>query len=100
MRFPKERRGYRWIPIFWIDIGPLLAYRRGPPKSVLSYLFHGKPGTMLARAVFLIALIALVDWRVETNVSLGFLYLFPMLMVGVSLRRWQIAVCAALCTFL
>jgi two-component system, LuxR family, sensor kinase FixL len=55
---------------------------------------------MLARAVFLIALIALVDWRVETNVSLGFLYLFPMLMVGVSLRRWQIAVCAALCTFL
>ncbi len=55
---------------------------------------------MLARAVLLIALIALVDWRVETNVSLGFLYLFPMLMVGVSLSRWQIGVVAALCTFL
>lgn len=55
---------------------------------------------MLARAVLLIALIALVDWRVETNVSLGFLYLFPMLMVGVSLNRWQIGIAAALCTFL
>ena len=67
---------------------------------MLSYLFHGKPRTMLARAFFLIAAIAVVDWRVETNVSLGFLYLFPMLMVGVSLHRWQIGICAALCTFL
>jgi signal transduction histidine kinase len=67
---------------------------------VLSYFFQGRPGVMLARAVALIALIAVVDWRVETNVSLGFLYLFPMLMVGVSLNRWQIGVAAALCTFL
>jgi two-component system sensor kinase FixL len=55
---------------------------------------------MLTRAILLIALIALIDWRVETNVSLGFLYLFPMLMVGVSLRPWQIGIAAALCTFL
>jgi two-component system, LuxR family, sensor kinase FixL len=55
---------------------------------------------MLIRAAALIALIAVVDWRVETNVSLGFLYLFPMLMVGVSLNRWQIGIAAALCTFL
>jgi len=55
---------------------------------------------MLLRAVLLIAIIAAVDWRVETNVSLGFLYLFPMLMVGLCLGRWQIAVIAAICTFL
>lgn len=55
---------------------------------------------MLARAALLIGVIALVDWRVETNVSLGFLYLFPMLMVGVSLQRWQIGAVAALCTVL
>ncbi|HTB15972.1 MAG TPA: ATP-binding protein [Bryobacteraceae bacterium] len=55
---------------------------------------------MLVRAVVLIAVIAVIDWRVETNVSLGFLYLFPMLMVGVSLNRWQIGVAGALCTFL
>lgn len=69
-------------------------------SSVLSYLFQGKPRAMFARAVVLIAVIAVVDWRVETNVSLGFLYLFPMLMVGVSLSRWQIGVAAAVCTFL
>lgn len=67
---------------------------------MLSYFFQGKPTTMLVRAALLIALIAAVDWRVETNVSLGFLYLFPMLMVGVSLHRWQIGIAAALCTFL
>ena len=55
---------------------------------------------MLVRAIILTALIAVVDWRVETNVSLGFLYLFPMLMVGVSLNRWQIAIAGVLCTFL
>src|SRR5260370_6303714 len=55
---------------------------------------------MLTRAILLIAVIAAVDWRVETNVSLGFLYLFPMLMVGVSLNRLQIGAAAALCTFL
>lgn len=67
---------------------------------MLSYLFQGNPRVMLTRALVLIALIAVVDWRVDTNVSLGFLYLFPMLMVGVSLRRWQIAIAAALCTYL
>ena len=49
---------------------------------------------MLTRAILLIAVIAVVDWRVETNVSLGFLYLFPMLMVGVSLNQWQIGIAA------
>ena len=67
---------------------------------MLTYLFNGKTGSMLARAIVLIVVIALVDWRVETNVSLGFLYLFPMLMVGVSLNRRQIAGVAAVCTFL
>ncbi len=55
---------------------------------------------MLVRAILLIALIAAIDWRVETNVSLGFLYLFPMLLAGVSMTRWQIGAAAALCTFL
>jgi two-component system sensor kinase FixL len=55
---------------------------------------------MLVRAILLTVVIAVVDWRVETNVSLGFLYLFPMLMVGVSLNQWQIGIAAAACTFL
>src|SRR5580704_19472957 len=73
---------------------------RRSDSRVLSYFSQGNPRAMLVRAVALIAMIAVVDWRVETNVSLGFLYLFPMLMVGVSLTRWQIGMVAALCTFL
>ena len=52
------------------------------------------------RAALLIALIALIDWRVETNVSLGFLYLFRCYDGGARTARWQIAAVAALCTSL
>jgi two-component system, LuxR family, sensor kinase FixL len=54
----------------------------------------------LIRAGALIAVIAIIDWRVENNVSLGFLYLFPMLILGAWLERWQLAVAASLCTVL
>ena len=46
------------------------------------------------------AAIALIDWRIEGNIPLGFLYLFPMLLVGSVLNRWQIAFAAATCTVL
>ncbi len=58
----------------------------------------GHPDHCDSVAAILIALIALVDWHFEDNVSFGFLYLFPMLMVGGCLTRWQIAGVAALCT--
>jgi two-component system, LuxR family, sensor kinase FixL len=61
-------------------------------------VFQGSGATVLLFAAMLIAVIALVDWHFEDNVSFGFLYLFPMLMVGGCLRRWQIAGVAALCT--
>ena len=48
-------------------------------------------------AGLLIAAIAIVDWHFEENISFEFLYLFPMLMVGGYLQRWQIAGLAALC---
>ena len=48
----------------------------------------------------MIGVIAFVDWRVEKDLPLGFLYLFPMLLVGSSLNRWQIVAVAACCTFL
>src|ERR1700722_5022534 len=44
--------------------------------------------------------IAVTDWRIEGNVPLGFLYLFPMLLVGCVLNPWQIAAVSVLCTFL
>ncbi len=67
---------------------------------MLFFLLRGTPRAVLLRAGLMIALIAFADWRVEVNIPLGFLYLFPMLLVGSVLKRWQIAAVAALCTFL
>jgi PAS domain S-box-containing protein len=53
---------------------------------------------MLLRAAAIIAVVGAIDWRFDVNISFGFLYLFPMLMVGAYLGPWQIAAVAALCT--
>src|SRR6266571_4611923 len=47
-----------------------------------------------------IALIALIDWRLEPNLSLGLLYLFPILVSALFLSRWQLLAVAAVCTSL
>src|SRR5579863_2516648 len=67
---------------------------------MLFFLLRGSPRAVLLRAGLMIALIAFVDWRVEGNIPLGFLYLFPMLLVGSVFRRWQIGIAAAICTLL
>jgi two-component system sensor kinase FixL len=53
--------------------------------------------TVLA-AGFLIATIAFVDSRV--NLSFGLLYLFPIILAGTVLPRWQVVLMALLCTWL
>jgi two-component system, LuxR family, sensor kinase FixL len=67
---------------------------------MLSFFLRGGTKSTLLKAAVLIAVIALVDWRADKDVTLGFLYLFPMLMVGSVLKRWQIAIVATLCTYL
>jgi PAS domain S-box-containing protein len=52
----------------------------------------------IALAALLIAAIAIIDWRVDLNLSFGFLYLFPILILGTVLERWQIVLAAVLCT--
>jgi PAS domain S-box-containing protein len=42
-----------------------------------------------------IAAIAVMDWKVKPNVSLGFLYIFPILVLALFARRWQIVSVAA-----
>jgi PAS domain S-box-containing protein len=48
----------------------------------------------------LIALIAVADWQVEFNATLGFLYIFPMAVLGTVLGWWQLILVAVFCTFL
>jgi len=61
---------------------------------------HGSRRAVLTRAAILIGIIALIDWRVDLNISFGFLYLFPILLVATVLTRWQIVGTALLCTLL
>jgi len=67
-------------------------------KLFLRYL-QGTPRVILTCAAILIAIIAFVDWRILTH-YFGFLYLFPMLLVGIVLPPWQIGLTAVLCTVL
>jgi two-component system sensor kinase FixL len=67
---------------------------------MLSFLVKGSRTAVLLRAAAMVAVIALTDWRIEGNIPLGFLYLFPMLLAGTVLERWQIAVCALCCASL
>lgn len=67
---------------------------------MLSSVFQGSKKSVLISTSVLVFLIALADWRAINELPLGFLYLLPMLMVGRILNPWQIALVAALCTFL
>jgi two-component system, LuxR family, sensor kinase FixL len=66
-------------------------------QPFLRFLQGGRIAVLL-RAGILTTVIALIDWRFDVNISFGFLYLFPMLMVGSDLTRWQLALVAALYT--
>jgi two-component system sensor kinase FixL len=59
-----------------------------------------KQKPFLIAAVILIVLIALVDWQTQTYLSLGFLYLFPILLIAGFVPRWQIVVVGLVCAVL
>jgi two-component system sensor kinase FixL len=67
---------------------------------MLSFFQRLSRTKLLLVAATMILTVAMIDWRVELNVSFGFLYLFPMLIVGSCLPRWQVAMVGGLCTFL
>jgi two-component system, LuxR family, sensor kinase FixL len=65
-------------------------------ESVLGY----RRSRVLAIAAAMIAVIALLDWKVAREMSFGFLYFFPIFLVASSYGQWQIAVVAAICAVL
>lgn len=64
-------------------------------RSVL----HSRKHRVLASSAVLIAIIAVIDWRVELNATLGFLYLFPMVLLGTTLDAPALIAAAVGCTF-
>lgn len=57
-------------------------------------------GKVQAGASLAIAIIAVVDWRVQPNVSLGFLYIIPLLVAAGFLSRLQIVLLGVACAVL
>jgi two-component system sensor kinase FixL len=54
----------------------------------------------LGAAATLIVVIAVVDWQTKPFISIGFLYLFPILLVAGFLPRWQMTLVALVCAVL
>jgi PAS domain S-box-containing protein len=54
----------------------------------------------LIAAAVLIAVIAVIDWQTKPFISIGFLYLFPIMLVAGFLPRWQITLVALACSVL
>jgi len=69
-------------------------------KDLLSIYAPVNRTRMLVIAYFLIAAIAAVDWWATHYISLGFLYLFPIIVVGGFLSRTSIIGVALLCAIL
>src|SRR5579871_4010286 len=72
------------------------------PRNILeTYLAYTEAnrGWAYGIAGVLVAMIACADWIV-VEVSLGFLYIIPILLVSATMRGWQIVVFAAGCGFL
>ena len=65
-----------------------------------SMFMWGKRGTSRLIAALMIGLIAVIDAHTTAEIPLGFLYLAPMLVVGASLTRWEIAAVASICAWL
>src|SRR5580700_6452155 len=71
-----------------------------PMKDPWSTIADWSRGRVIALASALTAAIALVDWATKPFISLGFLYLFPIMMVGGFLSRTQIIGVALVCAVL
>ena len=70
-------------------------------RDPLSIIYApGNRTRLLALACAMFIAIALVDWRIEPYISLGFLYLFPIMIVGGFLSRSQIIAVALGCAVL
>src|SRR5579862_8753298 len=48
----------------------------------------------------IIAVVAVVDWWTKPYVSLGFLYLFPIMLAAAFLPRWVVALLGIGCAYL
>jgi two-component system, LuxR family, sensor kinase FixL len=91
-------RRHHWILLHLHREANMLAVRQILMNPLESYLSFSEPrrGWVYAIAAVLIASIAYGDWKIE-EVSVGFLYVLPILMASATLRTWQIIAVAFAC---
>lgn len=80
-----------------------MGFETGNPVSMPDIaLLYSPPNRTraLAAAAILVVLIAGVDWVTKPNFSLNFLYLFPIMLAGGFLSRWQIGGLGVCCAVL
>lgn len=70
------------------------------PQNLSAGYFRAKKSHILALAGVLILTIAWVDWRILLDVSVGFLYVFPIALAAPLLNRIQIGLLALMCMIL
>ena len=63
-------------------------------------ILQWRPRNVLLAAAALIAVIAVTDWKIVFEATLGFLYMFPLVLLGTIWGWWQLLLAAAFCTFL
>jgi len=63
-------------------------------------LCETRRAAILILAIALVAAIALIDWQVQPNVSLGFLYFFPLVLAAGAFTRVQVLLLSAVCSVL
>jgi PAS domain S-box-containing protein len=66
----------------------------------LDPLFNLSRRTIFIIVIAMMALIALADWYVERDLSLGVLYTFPIVFAAMTFRRSEMVILVALCTIL
>src|SRR5271156_2465395 len=59
-----------------------------------------RPSAVLLSAALLIAAIAITDWKIVFEATLGFLYMFPLVLLGTVWGWSRLTLAAAFCTFL
>ncbi|HKD17350.1 MAG TPA: ATP-binding protein [Thermoanaerobaculia bacterium] len=69
-------------------------------KRLLSVYAPSNRAPLLIGSILLIAAIAVVDWLTKPYISLGFLYLFPIMIMGGFLTRAQTVGVALICAVL
>lgn len=63
-------------------------------------ILQWSPYVVAAYASLLITVIAVTDATVEINATLGFLYIFPIMLLGTVFGWWQLILAALFCTLL